>query len=170
MELGDRSTFAIEIKTSEDFKEGRLLLHVNGCSFGQMDFDYNIALALRLFDEVLDESNFHAPELMELDVEGFQGLVDYMYEDCDDVRFKKYENYFEQLDACLIVRLGYYAFDQCLIGLVSNGVEEKIYAIDYDNGNKESRSLADGTVRVLVKQMRAAWEVFIENAANGAPG
>lgn len=158
MEVGDKSRFAIEcLKADSSEQEGHLLLYVNGERFGQAAFEYDVGIALRKFEELLIEGDFYAPELLDLNADDFGHLVESMYEDIEDERHPATFKYYEKLDTSLIVRLGYYAFDRCLIGIASNGVEEKIYVIDHDSGRKESQVLPLGSIREVVGRAREYW-------------
>lgn len=149
---------AFELDRDASSNEGYMLLCVNGQSFGKTQFSYDVVVALKLLDEVIEDADYYAPELLALGVDEFVQLVNCMYDDCVDPQFTTFAHYFGKLDADLIVRHGYYAFDRCLIGIVADEIDERIFVMDIDDGRKESRILPVGTFHGLVKQARAEWE------------
>ncbi len=161
MEVGDRSTIAVEMNGVPRSQDGFIILYVNGQGFGNVSFSYDVGVALMLLDEVMRDADYYAPELLALGVAEFVDLVNCMYEDSSDPRFTKFEPYFEKLDMHLIVRYGYYAFDRCLLGMVAGDAEERIFLVDEDDGRMESRILPVGTVHKLVKQARAEWDAGV---------
>lgn len=138
-------------------RNGFIMLYVNGQSFGQTEFRYDVAASLRLFEALMTGADYYAPDLLTLDAEEFRELVDGLHDDHPDPRFEKLWHHFEKIDERLIVRLDY-AFDQCLIGIAASDVEERIFAIDPDGNRSEARTLPLGTIRSLVSQARTEWD------------
>lgn len=147
--VGKKEKFALEcFVTSEAEMFGRIFLYVNGEKFGQDNFDEEL---IDYFFRVAKDTLFfnEIPGLMSLSTNDYIQLIDCTYEEFEGdecLEYSGFSKYSYEINSGTMFRSPY-AFDRVLIGVVSDGKNEKVFIKDDDTDVMEEILQKEGVFR-----------------------